>query len=100
MSRRLPLFLLLAFLLAFAQQASALHAMSHAVDAPAQPQKHMPGVQGCEKCLAFAEIEGAAVASELCISEPPGEALQRVVWPAAPNSPIRFAYRSRAPPRS
>jgi hypothetical protein len=61
-TRSLPLFLLLALLFAFAQQAALLHALSHNTQGDTQQDKHLPGAKVCEKCVVFAQF-GAAVAS-------------------------------------
>ncbi len=62
MPRRHPaIALLLTCLLVFAQQAAVLHALAHVTaETTQQRDQHPPGASVCDKCIAFAEIEGAA----------------------------------------
>ena len=55
--------LLLAFVLLFAQQAAQLHALAHAQDELAQPQKGKPASHPLEQCVAFHAIDSALVAT-------------------------------------
>jgi hypothetical protein len=55
------LFLPLAFVLLFAQQAGAAHALGHALDDIKQHQedKHTPHSNACEKCADYAQLGNA-----------------------------------------
>jgi hypothetical protein len=51
---------LFAFVLLFAQQTAALHALAHAFPAQAtQQEQDLPAAKACSQCLALAEIQGA-----------------------------------------
>jgi hypothetical protein len=102
MNSRLLFSLLLAFVLLFAQQGVALHALSHLADgvpAKSQQEKHLPHSPACDKCVVYAGIGGAAPSS------PPAFGIQQatVILAAALfllffSAPLR-SYLSRAPPR-
>jgi hypothetical protein len=57
---RLPFAILLAILLAFAQQAGATHALSHFSDD--HQKEHSLAAKACEQCVAFASLGAAAPA--------------------------------------
>jgi hypothetical protein len=62
---RLSFAILLAFLLVFAQQAAAIHALSHFTDKQQDRQeKHPPGTKACEKCAVFAKLGNAIPSTE------------------------------------
>jgi hypothetical protein len=64
-----PLFL--AFVLLFAQQAGAAHALSHAVEDISQHQdKHLPDSPACEKCANYAQL-GSALSTGIFDFVPP-----------------------------
>jgi hypothetical protein len=97
-TRSFPLFLLLALLFIFAQQAAALHALSHDTQADTQQDKHLPGAKVCEKCVVFAQF-GAAMASSaahLHLSAVPEDFLSHSDTSVRQQSAV--AYLSRAPP--
>ena len=91
---------LLALALLFAQQAAALHWLSHAVDATqakagtgSAPSEH------CDECLTLGALGAAATATAASL---PAMLAQhaRVAAPQPVASPaaLRLAFRSRAPP--
>ncbi|MDD5330748.1 MAG: hypothetical protein PHX38_12165 [Sulfuricella sp.] len=102
MKFRLLLPLWLAFVLLFAQQGAALHALSHlgdGVPAQSQQEKHVPHSPACDKCVVYAGIGGAAPSS------PPVFGVQEAAFFLAAalfllvfSAPLR-SYQSRAPPR-
>jgi hypothetical protein len=54
--------LFLALIVLFAQQAAQLHALAHAQDQLAQPQKGQPASHPIEQCVAFHAIDSALTA--------------------------------------
>jgi len=54
--------LLLAFVVLFAQQAAQLHALAHAEDQLAQPQKGKATTHPIEQCIAFHAVGSALTA--------------------------------------
>lgn len=92
----------LAFVLLFAQQGAALHALSHFADgvpAQSQQEKHLPHSPACDKCVVYAGI-GSATAS----SPPVFAAHETTAMLAAAVFLLFFSaphrtYLSRAPPR-
>ena len=93
--------LLLAFLLAFAQQAAALHALSHLTHSgsvPAQQDHHLPNAKVCDKCLAFAET-GSAIHSATSVAPLAVAFFDATLW-FAPwiSRAILSAAPARAPP--
>lgn len=100
MSRLRPfLFAWLAFLLLFAQQGAATHALSHlAENRPAQQEKQLPHSPVCDKCVVYAGI-GQGATSSLVPFEFTPPAVEQVQVPApAFRSETPSHYRSRAPP--
>lgn len=94
---RLPLAVLLAFLLLFAQQAAAVHGLSHYADSQ-QPDKHYPGDKVCEKCAAFAELSGAVACADIVFHTAEfTQHLPRVVLEGLAHAAF-VPYLSRAPP--
>jgi len=55
--------LFLALVVLFAQQAAQLHALAHAQDQLAQPQKGQPASHPIEQCVAFHAIDSALTAT-------------------------------------
>ena len=51
--------LLLTFVLLFAQQAGALHTLSHALEEQSQHDKQAPHSDACEQCAAYAQLGNA-----------------------------------------
>lgn len=92
-----PLFL--AFVLLFAQQAGAAHALGHAFEDITQHQdKQAPHSAACEKCAAYAQLGSALSAGPIDFTPPQlsGEA----VLPVAPtfHSTHILAAVARGPP--
>jgi hypothetical protein len=99
-SLRLYAAVLLAGMLVLAQQAGALHALSHWADGPdaTQQQKHHPGEKVCDKCLVFAGIDSTASQGLPVV---PLVDSQHHAHCCDTLPPARFGaapYRSRAPP--
>lgn len=97
-ARRLFLAFSLAFALAFAQQAAALHDLGHAVDR-VEHKSPLPSGGTCDRCFACAQLSGAVGAS-LPIIPPvllPDAAPRDVAYVSVAAAP-RFAFLSRAPP--
>lgn len=98
--RLLPIFWL-AFLLLFAQQGAALHALSHLADGRAgqsQQEKQLPHSPACDKCVVYAGV-ASAVASSASPFTVPGAvpvfvAITFLLFLSAPLRP----YYSRGPP--
>jgi hypothetical protein len=101
MNTRLLYSLLLAFVLLFAQQGAALHALEHFAENRApQQEKHLPHSPVCEKCVVYAGIGGAASSSPLAFEEQKAVGiLVAIVLFSVIAFPLQ-AYHSRAPPRS
>jgi hypothetical protein len=102
MLRRFSFRLLLAILLLFAQQQTALHLLSHATEQLQAQQQQKPAPlhqQACEKCLALADIEQIVAAKPGGLPPQTAAFVQRGT-PAAtnPQRAFRALYRSRAPP--
>jgi hypothetical protein len=99
--RRPVVIVLLAFLVLFAQEAAAVHPLSHLsepLSAPGQPGKHLPHSPVCEQCVAFAQLGGALPSVPLVIE--PQRAATVPVFPIALRIICRICrpYHSRAPP--
>jgi len=88
---------LLACLLAFAQQASMTHALSHFTDEQNQ-QKHLPGAKACEKCAAFAELNGAISGKTPVFYLPHLSQSQTGKIFTESTLVTSLSYQSRAPP--
>jgi hypothetical protein len=97
-TKSLPLFLLLALLFIFAQQAAVLHALSHDTQANTQQDKHLPGAKVCEKCVVFAQFGAAAASSaaDLHLSSATNDFLFQS--DTSVRQQPAAAYLSRAPP--
>lgn len=92
--------LFLALIVLFAQQAAQLHALAHAQDQLAQPQKGQPASHPLEQCVAFHAIDSALVATAALQDF---DFLQAECTPwfhtqARPSSVFRL--RARAPPQA
>jgi hypothetical protein len=102
MNSRLLFSLWLAFVLLFAQQGAALHALSHLADSvPAQSQqeKHLPHSPACDKCVVYAGIGSAAPSSpSTFFAEETTVILAAVLFLLFFSAPF-YSYLSRAPPR-
>ena len=92
--------LFLAVIVLFAQQAAQLHALAHAQDQLAQPQKGQPASHPLEQCVAFHAIDSALVATAALHNfdflQP-----EHTTWVPAPAQ-ARAVYRlhARAPPQA
>jgi hypothetical protein len=102
MNSRLLFSLWLAFVLLFAQQGAALHALSHLADSvPAQSQqeKHLPHSPACDKCVVYAGIGSAAPSTpSVFATQKTTSALATGLFLLFFSAPFR-TYLSRAPPR-
>ncbi len=92
--------LLLAAVVLFAQQAAQLHALAHAQDQLAQPQKGQPASHPLEHCVAFHAIDSALVATA-ALHDFDFQRSERANWMPT-QARARSVYRlpSRAPPRA
>ena len=92
--------LLLALVVLFAQQAAQLHALAHAQDQLAQPQKGKPVSHPLEQCVAFHAIDSALIATA-ALHDFDFLQSERATW-APTQAQARALYRlpSRAPPRA
>lgn len=98
---RLPLLLLLALVLLFAQQGAALHALSHLAERlPEQSRqdKQLPHSPACDKCVVYAEVEGALASGGMPLPFVAAPAFVAATMPAARLSCLDRAYHARAPP--
>ncbi len=92
--------LFLALVVLFAQQVAQLHALAHAQDQLAQPNKGKPASHPIEQCLAFHAIDSVLVATSALQDF---DFLQSIHAPWVPiEAQARSVYRlpSRAPPRA
>jgi len=92
-----PLFF--AFVLLFAQQAGAAHALSHAFEDISQHQdKQAPHSAACEKCATYAQLASALSSSPIDFTPPQlsGEAVLR--FAATFHSTRILAAAARGPP--
>ncbi len=91
---------LLALLLLFAQQAASLHWLSHAIDAThAKASQGQAPSEHCDECLALGALGAAAPASPFVVPAAAGADPWRAApHEATPSTPLRLAFRSRAPP--
>ncbi|WP_137719999.1 hypothetical protein [Methylobacillus flagellatus] len=98
--RRSFLHLLFVFLLVFAQQGAAVHALSHYADADTQQQSQdqAPHSPLCEQCLGHAQLIGTG-ASEFTFAVTPTTAIKVATSPTLQyRQGALNAYRARAPP--
>lgn len=93
------LFAWLAFLLLFAQQGAATHALSHLAEhRPAQQEKQLPHSPACDKCVVYAGI-GQGAASATVSFEFFHSVMEQAPLPSAAfHSETPSHYHSRAPP--
>ncbi|MCX7142301.1 MAG: hypothetical protein NT123_14770 [Proteobacteria bacterium] len=99
-SRRTLKCLFLALVVLFAQQAAQLHALAHAQNELAQPQKGNPLSHPAEQCLAFHAIDSALIAST-ALQDIGYTHSELTAW--VPTEALaRTVYRlpTRAPPRA
>ena len=99
-SSRQFVFVLLAFLLAFAQQAGIAHALSHVQTAQrTQQEKHLPAEKACDKCLAFASLDGVAQSGDAKTPAPPSYDVFVPTDAKLVAVAVVTPYLTRAPPR-
>ncbi len=102
MNSRLLFPLWLAFVLLFAQQGAALHALSHFADgvpSQSQQEKHLPHSPACDKCVVYAGIGSAAPSSPpVFAAQETAAVLATVLFLLFFSAPL-YSYLSRAPPR-
>ena len=93
-------YLLLAFVVLFAQQAAQLHALAHAQNELAQLHKGKPVSHPSEQCVAFHAIDSALIAT-VALQDFDFLQSERASW-VPTQSQARAVYRlpSRAPPRA
>lgn len=92
--------LLLAFMVLFAQQAAQLHALSHAQDELAQPHKGKAASHPIEQCIAFHAV-GSALTASAALQDFDFLQSEHSDW-VPTEAQARAVYRlpSRAPPRA
>ena len=100
--RRLASRFALALLLVFTQQQAVLHLLGHSLEEVASKKAAGgPAEQACEKCLAFAHLDHAAVPQLPALSQPALAAIAPLARLAAGHDGrFHAAYLSRAPPRT
>lgn len=92
--------LLLAVVVLFAQQAAQLHALAHAQDQLAQPDKGKPASHPLERCVAFHAIDSALIAS-VALQDFDFLQSERARWvPTQAQARAVYCLPSRAPPRA
>jgi hypothetical protein len=92
--------LLLAVVVLFAQQAAQLHALAHAQDQLAQPQKGQPASHPLEQCVAFHAIDSALVATA-ALQDFDFLQAERAPWfQSQASRPSVYRLRARAPPQA
>ncbi|TSA15325.1 MAG: hypothetical protein D4R74_06545 [Betaproteobacteria bacterium] len=91
---------MLALMVLFAQQAVQLHALAHAGDQLAQPQKGKPASHPIEQCIAFHAV-GSALTSNAASPEFDSQHTARASWSPC-DAPSASVYRlpARAPPQA
>ena len=100
LSRRTLKCLFLALVVLFAQQAAQLHALAHAQDQLAQPQKSSPASHPLEQCVAFHAIDSALTATA-ALHAFDFHRSERANWvPTRAHARAVYRLPSRAPPRS
>ncbi len=98
-SRRTLKCLFLALVVLFAQQAAQLHALAHAQDQMAQPQKGTPASHPFEQCVAFHAIDSALVATA-ALQDFDFLQTERASWYVSVAQPATCYRRpARAPPQ-
>jgi len=93
-------FLVLAFMVLFAQQAAQLHALGHAKDQLAQPFKGKLATHPIEQCVAFHAV-GSALTTTCALQDFDSRHTERAPWFSS-QAPGSTAYRlpARAPPQT
>lgn len=72
-------FVLLAFMVLFAQQAAQLHALGHAEDEVAQPHKGKAATHPIEQCIAFHAV-GSALTASATLPDFDSQHTERASW--------------------
>lgn len=89
---------LLALMVLFAQQAAQLHALAHAQDQLAQPQKGKPASHPPEQCVAFHAIDSALIATA-ALQDFDFLQTERTLWYVSVAQPATgYRLPARAPP--
>lgn len=97
-SRRTLKCLFLAGIVLFAQQAAQLHALAHAQDQLAQPQKGKPASHPIEQCVAFHAIDSALIATA-ALQDFDFLQTERSLWSASvAQAAACYHLPARAPP--
>ena len=92
--------LILVLLLAFAQQAGSVHALSHLRAAESSRQsKHPPIEKACDKCLAFASLDGIVEGHDAKPPTPPSYDVFISTDGTRAAVAVVTPYLTRAPPR-
>ena len=96
--RAVLLHLFMAFVLLFAQQAGAAHALHHALEDAAQHDKNVPHSDACEQCADYAQLGNALGTNGFEL--PPALAANEAIQPFAPalHFPPILVATARAPP--
>lgn len=97
MKSRWLLHLAFAFVLLFAQQGAATHALAHLAEYAAQ-EKHLPHSPACEQCVAYAGIGAAPASAPLVFAALLAARLLSAALLLLFFSAPRCFYRTRAPP--
>jgi len=98
--RHALIWLLLAGIMLFAQQAAQLHALSHAREQLAQPHKGKAPSHPIEQCIAFHAIDSALSASAALHDFDP-QHTEGTPWFYAEVRPLSvYRLHARAPPRA
>ena len=93
--------LLLAFTVLFAQQAAQLHALGHAEDRLAQPDKGKPATHSIEHCCIAFHAVGSALTSNIVLQDFDSLHIERAPWFRS-EADAYAVYRLpvRAPPQA
>jgi len=93
-------YLLLAFVVLFAQQAAQLHALAHAEDQLAQPHKGAAAPHPIEQCIAFHAV-GSALTASIALQDFASLHAENVPW-FSREARTASVYRLpvRAPPQA
>ncbi len=97
MKSRWLLHLAFAFVLLFAQQGAATHALAHLPEHASQ-EKHLPHSPACEQCLTYAGVSAALASAPLAFAAPLAAGLLSAALLLLFFSAPRRFYRARAPP--
>jgi len=92
--------LLLALMVLFAQQAAQLHALAHAGDELAQPEKGKAASHPIEQCIAFHAV-GSALTASAALQDFDSRHIERASWSRC-EACTASVYRlpARAPPQA